>query len=72
MFQYSETSYGKIWGTNVYMESHERNRIVENRRFDIVWTKRRKTGLAYSKEEECSCHILRDNGTNTLKEERGE
>lgn len=55
----------------MYMESHERNRIVENRIFDVVWTKRRKTGLTCNKEEECSCHILRDNGTNILKEEIG-
>jgi len=27
------------------MESHERNRIVENRRFDVVQTKRRKRTL---------------------------
>jgi hypothetical protein len=54
------------------MESHERNRIVENGKFDVVWTKRRKTGLACSEEEECSCHIFRDNGTKILKEEIGE
>jgi len=47
------------------VESHVRNRIVENRRFDVVWTKRRK-------QEEGSCHILRDNSTNILKEEIGE
>lgn len=56
----------------MYMGSHERNKIVENRRFDVIQTKRRKTELTCSKEKEWSCHILRDNGTNILKEERVE
>ena len=36
----------------MYVESHVRKRIVENWRFDVVRTKRRKTGLMCSKEEE--------------------
>jgi hypothetical protein len=51
----------------VYTKSHKKNRIVENKRFDVVRTKRKKTGLTCSKEEECSIHILRDNGRNILK-----
>jgi len=49
----------------VYVESHVRNRIVENRRFDVVRTKRRK-------QEEGCCHTFRDNSTNIFKVEIGE
>jgi hypothetical protein len=54
------------------MESHDRKSIVENMKFDVVRRDRRKTGLICSKKEECSCHILRHNGTKIWKEKTGE